>query len=76
MSDSRTHRTAGAVTALCRARSPDPLHVLVEVIGGAVGGDFGGGTPDLIDVPTRPRHRAGSHLALGAHTPAGLPLLA
>jgi hypothetical protein len=65
MSDSRTHRkvgaTAGAVTALCRAQSADPLHVLLEVIGGAVGGDLGGRTPDLIDVPNSPRHRGIAH---------------
>ncbi|MBN1611872.1 MAG: metal-dependent hydrolase [Polyangiaceae bacterium] len=61
MSDSRTHRrvgaTAGAVTALCRAQSADPLHVLLEVIGGAVGGR----TPDPIDVSNIPRHRGIAH---------------
>jgi hypothetical protein len=67
MSSSRTHRTVGAVSgagyALSKARSQDPVHMVLEIIGGAVGGGVGGQLPDFIDPP----------LSL---TPAGLPLLA
>ncbi|MFC1643213.1 metal-dependent hydrolase [Myxococcota bacterium] len=65
MSDSRTHQTVGAVSvgalALAKARSEDPMHLLLELIGGVVGGGVGGRLPDVFDPPVSRRHRGLAH---------------
>ena len=55
-------RTVGAVTAGFQAsRERDPFNILLEIIGGYIGGDLGGRLPDGIDPPTWPGHRSVGH---------------
>jgi uncharacterized membrane protein YfcA len=52
---------AGAVWAYYHARNEHPVDQAVEVLGGAIGGWFGGLLPDVLDPPTTPRHRDMAH---------------
>ena len=65
MSDRETHLRFGIVTGLglsaYRARDQQPLHMLCETLGGAVGGYLGGRLPDLVEPATWPGHRQFAH---------------
>ena len=65
MSDRETHLRFGIVAGLglsaYRARDQQPLHMLYETLGGAVGGYFGGRLPDLVEPATWPGHRQFAH---------------
>lgn len=60
-----THVTAGvaagAVWAFYHARKEHTSDQVVEVLGGAIGGWFGGLLPDVLDPPTTPDHRDVGH---------------
>lgn len=51
---------SGSAVALTLAPQ-DPRAALLELLGGAVGGLLGGSAPDVLDPPTRPRHRSVGH---------------
>lgn len=65
MSNSRTHRAIGTVAgagyALTKANQQAPEHVLLEVFGGALAGNFGARLPDVFDPPLHPGHRSLAH---------------
>ena len=52
---------SGAVFALSRSGAQEPKGVLLETIGGALGGLLFGIAPDVIDPPTHPGHRSLGH---------------
>jgi MFS family permease len=64
----------GSELAAYRAREQEPLAALLETVGGAVGGYFGGRLPDIIEPALWPGHRqfvhsvaAGSGIAYGLY---------
>ena len=65
MANRRVHSTAGAVAggtaAFLLARDLDPPLQLVEVLGGVIGGAWGGRLPDLIEPALHPGHRSVAH---------------
>lgn len=65
MPNRKTHVTVGAIAgcthALYRARNEKPFHLLLEALGGLVGGYIGGRFPDIVDPPTSPNHRSIGH---------------
>lgn len=54
-------RCAGAVAAIVCAQDQDPLGLLLEAIGGVLGGDLGGRLPDGFDPPIHSYHRSLGH---------------
>jgi len=65
MSSGRTHRAigtaAGAGYALAKANQQAPEHVLLEILRGALAGNFGARLPDVFDSPLHPGHRSLAH---------------
>lgn len=61
---------AAAVYAIRHARDQQAHCVVVEAVGGTVGGIGGGLLPDWIDTPCSPQHRAEAH-SLGISGTAG-----
>lgn len=65
MANRRTHSltgaVAGGVSALYLARGEEPLHRILESVGGFVGGVAGGRLPDLLEPALTPRHRGVAH---------------
>jgi hypothetical protein len=47
--------------AAYRPHDLHPLHLLLEAIGGLLGGRIGAKMPDIIDPPTSPNHRSIGH---------------
>lgn len=82
MSDGRFHRkvgtAVGAGAAAYCAREQSTGHALIEIVGGAIGGNLGARMPDVIDPPTSPRHRSIGHgvVPVGAAGSAALSSLA
>lgn len=72
MPNGKTHKRVGAafgaVAAFIRADGQTMEHRLIESVGGAIGGYFGGIVPDLIDPPTNPNHRSLGHGMIPAAT--------
>ena len=72
MANRRAHTFAGAAfggtTASLLARDQGPGHRLLEALGGALGGTWGGRLPDLIEPALHPGHRSVAH----ALVPAGV----
>lgn len=60
----RVGTLAGCGIAAYRAREQDKLNVLLEAIGGAIGGYFGSRFPDIIEPASCPRHRQLAHSAV------------
>ena len=67
MSNKQTHVTVGTLAgcglAAYRAREQEPLSMLLEVIGGGVGGKIGGQLPDVFEPASWPGHRQLAHSA-------------
>ncbi len=67
MSNRQTHVTigtlAGCGVAAYRAREQEPLNMLLEVIGGSLGGYIGGRLPDVIEPASYPGHLQLAHSA-------------
>jgi hypothetical protein len=63
-----THRTAGGLSGLCaaavRASSRPNEAVVLESIGGCLGGIAGGSLPDILEPATWPGHRSFCHSLL------------
>tara|TARA_R110000787_G_scaffold75714_4_gene167434 strand:- start:187 stop:636 length:450 start_codon:yes stop_codon:yes gene_type:complete len=70
MPNGNVHRAvgaaAGAGSAYVVSSSQEPLCRLLEVIGGAIGGNFGARLPDLFDPATSPNHRSTGHAVVPA----------
>lgn len=52
---------AGGGAAFIRARNQQPIHALVETLGGAFAGYHFGHWADRIGTPTSPHHRSAAH---------------
>lgn len=67
MSNRQTHVTigtlAGCGVAAYRVCEQEPLNMLLEVIGGSIGGYIGGRLPDVIEPASYPGHRQLAHSA-------------
>ncbi len=65
MPNRQTHVTmgtlAGGALAAYRAREQKSLNILLEVIGGCIGGHIGGRLPDVIEPASWPGHRQLAH---------------
>jgi hypothetical protein len=77
MPNARTHKTVGTCAGILGSvpvagKQCDFLGALVALIGGGLGGYVGGITPDLIDKPTSPNHRATAHGVLPVALAAGI----
>ena len=72
MPNCRTHTQVGAIAGVTlagyHARDETPADLMMELLGGAIGGYVGGRLPDLIEPATFPGHRDVVHscVALGA----------
>lgn len=49
---------------MAKARPQSPEHVLLEILGGLVGGNMGARLPDAFDPPNHPGHRSLAHGAV------------
>src|ERR1043166_2601067 len=56
-----TSGAVGLLYSMHRSREEPEAAKLFEAIGGTIGGIGGGRMPDLIDLPTSPRHRGRAH---------------
>ncbi len=67
MPNRQTHVRVGTLTgcgiAAYRAREQDKLNMLLEAVGGAIGGYFGSRLPDVIEPSSWPGHRQLAHSA-------------
>ena len=65
MPNGKTHKkvalVVGAGAAFFAAKDQPMEHRLIETMGGAFGGRYGGVLPDLIDPATNPNHRSWGH---------------
>ena len=65
MSNRATHALvaipSGGAFAMYQAQKQDPIHQVIEVSAGLLGGNIGGRLPDLIDPPDCPNHRGIGH---------------
>ncbi|GAF76943.1 unnamed protein product [marine sediment metagenome] len=65
MPNKQTHVTIGTLAggglAAYRAREQEPLNMLLEAIGGGIGGYIGGRLPDVIEPASWPGHRQLAH---------------
>lgn len=65
MANGGDHRLAGmalgAGFACYQARKQSPEDLLIEALGGVIGGNLGARMPDIIDPPLHPRHRSLGH---------------
>ena len=65
MPNGETHRlvgmAAGGGYALYRARAQTPGCLILEAVGGVVGGNIGGRLPDIFEPALHPRHRSLAH---------------
>ena len=65
MPNGRTHQVVGTLAgggyAYARSRTQTPGAVLVETIGGMIGGNLGGRLPDVFEPALHPNHRAMAH---------------
>ena len=81
MANRRAHTIAGSAfggtTAFLLAHDQDPGHRLLEALGGALGGAWGGRPPDLIEPALHPGHRSVAHALVPAFATgaAGVPRL-
>jgi hypothetical protein len=68
MPNKQTHVTIGTLAggglAAYRAREQEPLNMLLEAIGGGIGGYIGGRLPDVIEPASWPSHRQLAHSAV------------
>ncbi len=68
MPNKQTHVRVGTLTgygfAAYRAREQEPLNMLLEAIGGGIGGYIGGRLPDIIEPASWPGHRQLAHSAV------------
>lgn len=78
MPNGPVHRRFGAGVgtgmALVKALDQRPAHLLLEGVGGTIGGMVGARLPDMLDLPTSPNHRSTAHAVLPVSV-AGVTLL-
>src|SRR2546430_304942 len=80
MANRRTHKVvggvSGAIAAAYVARDSEPIQVLMEALGGAIGGVWGSLIPDELEPAIHSWHRSIAHsLTGGAASVATLPAL-
>lgn len=70
MADRRTHKVvggaSGAIAAAYVAQNSEPIHVLMEALGGAIGGVLGSLLPDEFEPAIHSWHRSFAHSLSGA----------
>lgn len=81
MPNGKTHAWAGAATgsavAAYRGRQQPLVNVLIEILGGGVGGYLGGKVPDVLEPALHPGHRDFCHSwTAGGAVATGLTALA